>query len=166
MWAIARERDRLPSSFRFFDLPNPSATYSYALGETSVLPTIGHSRSMGSATVHLMRLRTKWVLISIAIGFLNAVVLLVFQGALFVSIPPSLDVIADVIFWPVTVCEHLLGPGPSLGPPNEHPHEGTPVQMFAAAIGIAVSWMFWSSLTFLVIHIRTNRRNRALRVRH
>ncbi|HEV2323377.1 MAG TPA: hypothetical protein VGS10_05460 [Terracidiphilus sp.] len=91
-----------------------------------------------------MRLKTKWVILSFGGGIIIAVILLVLPGALFVSFPSSHDILADVVFWPVIICEYLVRPGPSLGRPSEHLHEGTPVNMLAAAIGIALSWVFWA----------------------
>ena len=114
----------------------------------------------GYVTVQEMRLGTKWGVFSIGGCLLIAAALLVFPGALFVFLPPPLDVLANVIFWPVAICEQFVGPGPSLGSPSEHLHEGTPVHMVAAAIGIALSWMFWSSLIFVVIRVRASTRNR------
>jgi hypothetical protein len=113
-----------------------------------------------------MRLRTKWFVFTIGGGVLVAAALLAFPQALFVSVPAWLDVLTTVVFWPVIICEHLVGPGPSIGLPSEHLHEGTPVHVLSAAMGVASSWMFWSSLVFLVILIRTSRRNRGSVVGH
>jgi hypothetical protein len=111
-----------------------------------------------------MRLGTKWGIFSVGAGILLAAALLAFPGALFVPIPTSLDGLMGVVFWPVIICEHLVGPGPSIGPSSKHLHEGTPVHMFAAAIGVAFSWMFWSSVVFLFILSRTHGRKRGLGV--
>lgn len=45
-----------------------------------------------------------------------------------------------------------------------HLHEGTPVQLLAAVVGLNITWMFWSSLVLLVIRTRTRRGNRGLGV--
>jgi hypothetical protein len=113
-----------------------------------------------------MRLRTQWLISSVGGGALAAAALLVFPNALSPSFPPSLDQVMRVFFWPVVLCEHLVGPGPSIGPPNRHLHEGTPVQLLAAVVGLNFTWMFWSSLVFLIIRRHTKRRNRGLGVGH
>src|SRR6185437_5920545 len=101
-----------------------------------------------------MNMRTRWVTVSIGGGILMAAVLLVFPRLLFFSLPSPFDFVADAVCWPVFICEHLVGPRPALGPAGKHLHERTPVHMVAAAIGIAFSWMFWSSLVLLLIRIR------------
>ena len=111
-----------------------------------------------------MRLGTQWLIVSVGGGALAAAAFLVFPTVLSPSFPPSLDQIIRVIFWPVVLCEHVVGSGPSIGPPERHLHEGTPIQLLAAVVGINISWMFWSSLVFLVLRMRTKRRNRGLDV--
>jgi hypothetical protein len=44
-------------------------------------------------------------------------------------------------------------------------HEGTPVHMLAAVIGIAFSWMYWSSLPSILIRIRATGQNPGIGVR-
>jgi len=104
-----------------------------------------------------MRLRTHWLMFSIGGGVLLAATLLVFPEALFVSFPRSLDVLTTVVFWPVAVCEHFVGPGAAIGSPSQHLHEGTPLQLLAAVVGVALSWIFWSSLAFSLIAYRSRR---------
>jgi hypothetical protein len=111
-----------------------------------------------------MRLRTKWSILSLGGSVVITVALLVFPGILFVDAPSYVDFLLALVFWPVVICEHLVGPGPSTGPPGAHMHEGTPVHMLAAVIGIAFSWMFWSSLAFVLIRIRATGQNRGLAV--
>jgi hypothetical protein len=112
-----------------------------------------------------MRLRTKWSVLSFGGSIVITVALLVFPGLLFVDAPSHFDFLLAVVFWPVVICEHLVGPGPSIGPPGAHLHEGTPVHMFAAVIGMAFSWMFWSSLALVFIRIRASGHNRGIGVR-
>src|ERR1700687_3382391 len=83
-----------------------------------------------------MRLRTQWLIFSVRGGAVAAAALLVFPNALSPSFPPSLDQIMRVFFWPVVLCEHLVGRGPTIGPPNRHLHEGTPVHLLAAVVGL------------------------------
>jgi len=113
-----------------------------------------------------MRLRTRWLIFSVGGGALAAAALLFFSNALSPSFPPLLDQIMRVISWPVILCEHLVGPGPIIGPPNRHLHEGTPVQLLAAVVGLNITWMFWSGLVLLIIHSRTRRRSRGFRTGH
>lgn len=112
-----------------------------------------------------MRFRREWSILSFGGSVVITVALLVLPGILFVDVQPHLHVLLAVVFWPVVVCEHLVGPGPSLGPPGAHLHEGTPVHMFAAVIGMAISWMFWSSLALVLIRIRASGLNRGMGVR-
>jgi hypothetical protein len=96
-----------------------------------------------------MRFRTKWLIFSLGGGVLITAVLLAFPGALPDTMPAPLDPSAAVVLWPVTVCELLVGPGPTIGPPNHHLHEGTPLNMLAAVLGLGLSWMFYSSLVLV-----------------
>lgn len=112
-----------------------------------------------------MRLRTKWLIVSFGGSVAVTVALLVFPGLLFDDAPSYLVYPLLVICWPVIVCELLVGPGPSIGPPGAQMHEGTPVHILAAVIGVALSWMFWSSLVFFIKGIRVHRQNHNLTVR-
>ena len=98
-----------------------------------------------------MLFRTKWIMISFGGSVLIAVGFLVFPDALFWPAAASLNVLMSLVFWPVALCEHLVGPGPSIGLLSRHLHEGTPVHILAAVIGVAFAWMFWSSMIFLLI---------------
>ncbi len=71
---------------------------------------------------------------------------------------PIVDKVLEVVFWPIAVCVYLSGPGAPIGPPEKHMYEGTPVQIIAALVGIGFSWVFYSSLVFLIIWIRKYRR--------
>jgi hypothetical protein len=106
------------------------------------------------------RLTTKWLIVSVGGAVLMTVALFLFSDDVVFDVPPSVETAANIILWPVAVCEHLAGPGPSIGPPEKHWHEGTPVQFVAAVVGIAVSWMFYSTIVFLTLWFRA-RRNRA-----
>jgi len=107
-----------------------------------------------------MRLKTKWLLVSVAGGLLIAVALF-FSDTLFdavADVPAPLGAAANVVLWPVAVCVHLSGPGPNIGTPQKPFHEWTPVQDFAVVIGIGLSWVFYSSIVFLLIWLRQKRR--------
>lgn len=67
---------------------------------------------------------------------------------------PIAEKVAQPVFWPVTVCVYLSGPEPAIGPPEKHMHEGTPVQILAAMIGIGLTWTSYSSLAFLFLWLR------------
>jgi len=107
-----------------------------------------------------MRLKTKWLLVSVVGGLLIAVALF-FSDTLFdavADVPAPLGAAANVVLWPVAVCVHLSGPGPNIGTPQKPFHEWTPVQDFAVVIGIGLSWVFYSSIVFLLIWLRQKRR--------
>src|SRR5882762_7299513 len=82
-----------------------------------------------------------------------------FENVLEVDAPRPVEAVAKVVFWPVTVCLNLSGPGPSLGPPEKHMHEGSPVQYFAAVAGIGFSWAIYSSMAFFIFWLRSRRRH-------
>ena len=107
-----------------------------------------------------MRLRTKWLLVSVVGGVLISVVLFVADTSIdaVVGAPSPLGAVANVVLWPVTVCLYLSGPGPNIGSPEKHWHEWTPVQDFAVVTGIGLSWVFYSSVVFLVISFQHRRR--------
>jgi len=65
------------------------------------------------------------------------------------------DSLLNLSLWPIWVCERLVGPGPRLG----GGHEGTPVQVLAAFIGIALAWCFYSVLFLFILEMR--KRNRS-----
>ena len=109
-----------------------------------------------------MRLRTQWLIFSVGGGVLLAATLLVFPEVLFVSFPPSLDVLTRVVFWPVAVSEHFVRPGPTIGPSSQHLHEGTPLHLLAAVVGVALSWIFWSSVAFSLIAYRSRRNTQVI----
>jgi len=109
-----------------------------------------------------MRLTKKWLLISIGGGFLVTAALFFLPDSFIVmagSTPhPVADNVVQALFWPVALCVYLSGPGPDIGPPGKRMHEGTPVQIFAALIGIGLSWTFYSSLVFFVLCLRQKQR--------
>jgi hypothetical protein len=107
------------------------------------------------------RLKTVWLLVSVAGGVLMAVILFVFADTSIdavVGVPGPLGAVANVVLWPVTACLYLSGPGPNIGSPEKHWHEWTPVQDFAVVIGIGLSWVFYSSVVFLIIWLQHRRR--------
>jgi len=110
-----------------------------------------------------MRLKTRWLLVSLGGALLIAAVLLVvsidtpFLGV-GVDVPGSAVTVGKVVLWPIAVCLYLAGPGPNIGPAEEHLHEWTPVQDFAVVAGIGLSWAFYSSIVFVVIWLRQKQR--------
>jgi len=109
-----------------------------------------------------LRLRTRWLLVSVGGAVLIAAVLLVASIdtpiGVGVDMPSSVEAVAKVALWPIAVCLYLLGPGPNLGPAEKHLHEWTPVQDFAVVVGIGLSWALYSSIVFLLIWLRHKRR--------
>jgi hypothetical protein len=81
-----------------------------------------------------MRLKTKWLLVSVAGGVLIAAVLLFVSVntpiGVGVGVPGSLGAVAKVVLWPIAVCLYLSSPGPNIGSAEKHLHEWTPVQDF------------------------------------
>jgi hypothetical protein len=108
-----------------------------------------------------MRLKTKWLLVSVVGAVLIAAVLLFVSVdtpiGVGVGVPGSLRAVAKVVLWPIAVCLYLSGPGPNIGSAEKHLHEWTPVQGFAVAAGISLSWAFYSSIVFLLIWVRHKR---------
>src|SRR5690349_2640629 len=102
-----------------------------------------------------MRPLPKWIMISGGGGLLITVGLLLLKADVFIDIIVvgygQLGAIAKTFLWPVSAVLYLVGPGPNLGPPEKHMHEWTPVQDVAVAVGIGLSWTFYSSLAFLVV---------------
>lgn len=94
-----------------------------------------------------MRLRTKLLTFSVGGGVLS--------GAVFAMFPDVLDalppILTTVVFWPVTICEYFVPLGPNIGSPSYPLHEGTPLNVLAAVVGVALSWIFWSGLALTVI---------------
>jgi hypothetical protein len=108
-----------------------------------------------------MRLKTKWLLVSAAGGVIAAVLLFVSLGTpigVGVGVPGSLGAVAKVVLWPIAVCLYLSGPGPNIGSAEKHLQEWTPVQDFAVVAGIGLSWVFYSSIVFLLIWLQHKRR--------
>jgi len=109
-----------------------------------------------------LRLKTKWLLVSVVGGVVIAGVLFVFAANAsidaVVGVPGPLGAVVDVVLWPVTACLYFPSLGPSIGSPEKHWHEGTPVQGFAAFTGIGLSWVFYSSVVFLTIWLQQRRR--------
>jgi hypothetical protein len=105
-----------------------------------------------------MHLLWKWLLVSVGGGLVVTVLLFAFSDRWVADVPGPVAVIAKIVFWPVVLCVDMSGPGPSIGPPEKHWHEGTPVQFLAAVIGAGFSWGFYSSLGFLVLWLRRRRR--------
>ena len=109
----------------------------------------------------LMRLMKKWMMLSLGGGVLVTVavtvVLLLFADVLMkivTDVPGPLEAVAKMVFWPVTATLHLVCPGPNIGVPQKNLNEWTPFQYFAAAAGIGLSWVFYSSLAFLIFWLR------------
>jgi hypothetical protein len=109
-----------------------------------------------------MRLKTKWLLLSVVGPVLIAAVLLFVSVdvpiGVGIGMPRSLEAVAKVLLWPIAVCLYLSGPGPNIGSAGKHLHEWTPVQDFAVVAGIGLSWVFYSSIVFLLIWLQQKRR--------
>jgi hypothetical protein len=109
-----------------------------------------------------MRLKTRWLLVSLGGAPLIAAVLLVVSIdtpiGVGVDMPGSAVTVGKVVLWPIAVCLYLAGPGPNIGPAEKHLHEWTPVQDFAVVAGIGLSWAFYSSIVFLLIWLWQKRR--------
>lgn len=102
-----------------------------------------------------MRLRTKLLMFSVGGGVVIAAVLMMFPDALdFLDALPS--ILTTMLLWPVAACEYLVALGPNMGSLSHPSHEATPLNVFAEMIGIALAWVFWSSVVFTV----TGRRHR------
>ena len=93
-----------------------------------------------------MHFSTKWLIFSFGGGAVIAAILLLFPSALPDNLPAPLDLIATVVLWPVPVCEFLVGPGATIGSSSQHLHEGTPVNIVVAVLGVGLSWVFYSSV--------------------
>src|SRR2546427_7100036 len=103
----------------------------------------------------------KWMIISLGGGLLITVALLLLREDLYIDIIGvgygHLGAITKMLFWPVAALLYLVGPGPTLGPPENHMHEWTPVHEIEVAVGIGLSWTFYSSLVFLIAWVRHRR---------
>jgi hypothetical protein len=109
-----------------------------------------------------MPLIWKWLLVSLGGGVLVIVALFTLPDRLIFAPEdkphPTVDKVVGVVFWPTAVCVYLSGPGVPIGPPEKHRYEASPVQVIAAFVGIGFSWVFYSSLVFLILWIRGYRR--------
>ena len=109
----------------------------------------------------LMRPIPKWLMISLGGGLLITVTLLLLRADVFIDIIVvgygQLGAITKMLLWPVSAVLYLVGPGPNLGPPEKHMHEWTPVHEIAVAVGIGLSWTFYSSLVFFIAWLRHRR---------
>jgi len=114
-----------------------------------------------------VRLIRKWLLISVVGGI--AISSFLTLGDLMPPDPPDWvpDSVLEVVFWPVFVCVSLSGPGVNIGTPEKPFYEGTPLQFIAGDVGMDLTWLFYSSLVFLVYWIRRRQwdnRKRAVNV--
>jgi membrane associated rhomboid family serine protease len=98
------------------------------------------------------------LLISLVCGFLVAAALI---AVVDLFDPP--EIITNVLLWPVAACVYLVGPGPNIGPPEKHMHEGTPVHVLAAMVGYLLSWIFYSILVFFFVWSRRGAAEQSLR---
>lgn len=109
----------------------------------------------------LNRQIVKWIVISLGGGFLITVALLILRADVFINIIVvgygQLGAIPKMLLWPVSAILYLAGPGPNLGPPEKHMHEWTPVHDIAVAVGIGLTWSFYSGLLFLIAWLRCRR---------
>lgn len=107
-----------------------------------------------------MRLKTIWPLVSVGGAVLIPALLLFIlpdTPLLSVKLPSSLEAVGKIVLWPKAVCLYLVGPGPNIGFSESTIHEWTPVQDFAVAIGLGLSWAFYSSIGFLSIWFQRTR---------
>ena len=108
-----------------------------------------------------MRPILKWIIISLGGGLLITVFLLRLTADMFIDTIVvgygQLGAITKMLLWPVSAVLYLVGPGPNLGPPEKHMHKWTPFQNVAVAVGIGLSWTFYSSLVFLIGWLRHRR---------
>ena len=102
----------------------------------------------------LMRPIPKWLMISLGGGLLITVFLLLLTADMFIDTIVvgygQLGAITKMLFWPVAAVLYLVGPGPNIGPPEMHGHEGTPVHILAIALGIGLSLVFYVCLLFYI----------------
>jgi hypothetical protein len=109
-----------------------------------------------------MSLKWKWLLVSVGGGGLVTMALFALPDTLLIASEsephPIVDKVVEAVFWPIAACVYLSGPGAPIGPPEKHMYEGTPVQVIAALTGIGCTWVFYSSVVFLMIWIRKYRR--------
>jgi hypothetical protein len=108
----------------------------------------------------------KWLLVSVGGGIVVTAALSMLPERL-VDAPedkphPALDKTLEIILWPIAACVYLSGHGAPIGPPEKQTYEATPVQVIAAFVGIGLSWVFYSSLLFLVLWGRRHRRGRTI----
>lgn len=105
-----------------------------------------------------MRLRTKWLIFSAGGGVLVFALFAIFPDGLDALLSDALPpMLTTVLLWPVMVCEYVVPPTPNMGTPSHPFHEATPLNLFAAMVGFALSWVFWSSLVFTAIDLRRRR---------
>ena len=109
-----------------------------------------------------MRLKTRWLLVSLGGALLIAAVLLFVSVdtpiGVGIGVPGSVGAVAKIVLWPIAVCLYLSGPGPNIGSAEKHLHEWTPVQDFAVVAEIGLSWAFYSSAVFVLIWLQQKRR--------
>jgi hypothetical protein len=112
-----------------------------------------------------VRLIWKWLLVSVGGGVVLTVVLSTLPDRLVDALEdkphPMVDKGVEVVFWPIALCVARSDHGVPIGPPEKHMYEGTPVQVIAAFVGIGLSWVFYSSLIFL-LWVRRRRPNRQI----
>src|SRR5260370_29595903 len=107
------------------------------------------------------------MLISRGGGFLIVVVLYQRVDVLPVdgeNLPAPFDAVVEIVFWPVPAFMHLVNfllPPPNIGSPEKPLREGTPLTALAFVVGIGLTWVFYSSLGFLIVWFRRRRAARA-----
>ena len=108
-----------------------------------------------------MPLKTRWLLVSVLGGVLVAVVLFFVSAetpiGVGLDVPRPLEAVGKVLLWPIAACLYLVGPGPNVGLPDRRLHEWTLVQDFAVIAGVGLSWVFYSSIAFLLIWFHRKR---------
>jgi hypothetical protein len=113
-----------------------------------------------------MRLIWKWLLVSVGGGIVVSVALSTLPDRLIDSPEyqphPMVDKAVEVVFWPIAVCVYLSSHGAPVEPPEKHMYEATPIQVIAVFLGIGLSWVFYTSLVFLILLVQRHRWSRKI----
>ena len=73
-----------------------------------------------------------------------------------ISNPYHAVTLANVALWPVVVCGKLSvyhGLPSDLGSLEKPLYEGTPVFFFAFLVGLGLTWVFYSTVVFLILRL-------------
>jgi hypothetical protein len=103
-----------------------------------------------------MKRQLKRLGLTAGIGALITVLLLATQTLL-----EPLGSVTQVVFWPATLLLKAAGTGPRLGTAEPPRYEWTPVHDIAIAVGIGLSWVFYSGVAGCLLALRARARRRA-----